>query len=504
MCKLNLASLAAVLSGLAIVSASVHANASNYLVVSLVPKNDPYEKAGAKLVSLRTARGTRSSAADLESLLPKLREYQPEHVAFVTRPEQIDVNLARNLFRLATRVDDDPFVDFSYGMITGPTPEDAIGLAEAGRQAESERQKPELGILGVADGGVLNKSLSQSQAIPLTGLTLPVTWSTIASRNGNGDPAFVEQTLRQLESKPLFALAGHGFPDGIVGGPNHRDLQGRDFSGAIVYNIACYTGVTSNWFQTDFQSSRIKQNRIATSESFCLNMLQTGVAGYVAYTCPRPAGPEMFADVLSLATEGISIGEQRRRHANSVILTHLSQNELSTTGFESLEDGQSIKVRRATDEIVRGMSTGSVLFGDPATVPFRQTRGAYPIKSRVTKKGNKLIVDVSIDGPLWHWFCSDQLEQSNMKVEARIPMAPARIKSVRVDKLPFGDGRPTKKTTAAVETHRGNTFLHVKATFDRPDQAELTQHMQGVSARFSVELDSESGADQFLHVAGAQ
>jgi hypothetical protein len=46
----------------------------------------------------------------------------------------------------------------------------------------------------------------------------------------------------------------------------------------------------------------------------------------------------MFADMLSLATEGISIGEQRRRHANSVILTHLGQ-DFAEQGYETLQDG---------------------------------------------------------------------------------------------------------------------------------------------------------------------
>ncbi len=498
------ASFVAVFVAIITATAPVQATDSGYVVVSLVAKGDPYEKAGATLAKLRNAKGMRASAAELDSLLPKLKKSQPKYVAFVARPEQIDVNLTRKLFQLATRIDRDPFVDFAYGVITGHTPEDAIRLAEAGKQTESKPRKPQLGILGVANSGALKESQSQEQLVPLPGITLPLTWATTATDGENHDHAFVEQTLLQFQSKSLFAFAGHGYPDGIVGGPKYRDLRGRNFSGAVAYNVACYAGVTKNWYQTDFSTSKIEQKQIEADESFCLNMLKTGVAGYVAYACPRPAGPEMFADMLALATEGISIGEQRRRQANSVVLTHLGQ-DLTETGFEMVHDGQTLDARsRSTDEIVRGMSTGSLLFGDPATKPFRKTRGAYPVETRVRNEGNGLRVDVKVAGPLWHWFCSDQLEQANMKIETRIAVAASGVKSVTVKKLPFGESHSAKKVTAAIETHGGKHFLHVKAAFRRPDQGDLMRYTQGVTARFSVELDSKSGSDQFLYIASAR
>ena len=230
-------------------------------------------------------------------------------------------------------------------------------------------------------------------------------------------------------------------------------------------------------------------------------MLRTGVAAYVAYTCPRPEGPEMFADMISLASEGISVGEQRRRHANSVILTHLGQDDSPHTGFDKLRDGQSIPIRRTTDQIVRSMSTGCLLFGDPAVTPFRETVGAYPVRCNVTTKtANELSVEVAVSGSLWHWFCADQLEQSNMKIEARIPFRGEGIKSVIVEKLPFGEKHVATKVVAATETHGKKSFLHVKAAFERPSQADLVRYLQGVRARFIVELDTEKDADNYLHL----
>lgn len=494
-------SFAAVL--VAMLASALHAADSKYVIVSLVEKGDPYEKAGVKLAKLRNvsrASAMRASVKDIESLLPKLKQAQPDYVAFIARPEQIDVNLARQLFQLATRIDDDPFVDFAYGVITGHTPEDAIQLGQSGSRVESNRQKPNLGILGVADPGHLKKSQSQEQVVPLPGLALPMNWATIAADEENPDQDFIEKTLKQFQSKSLFAFAGHGYPDGVVGGPKHDDLQDCDFSGAVVYNVACFTGVTSDWYDTDFQTSTVQRKQVKAEESFCLSMLRTGVAGYIAYACPRPAGPEMFADMLSMATEGISTGEQRRRQANRVILTHLGQ-DVTATGFEVLKDDQPVN-RKSVDEVVRRMSTGSLLFGDPATQPFRKTKGAYPVATELTKQENELLVDVNVKGPFWHWFCSDQLEQSYMKIETRIAVPPGGIKSVTISKLPFGEKYPAEKVTAAIETHDGNSFLHVKAAFQRPEQADLMQYMQGVAARFSVEWEAQNGSNLYTSGTG--
>ena len=37
----------------------------------------------------------------------------------------------------------------------------------------------------------------------------------------------------------------------------------------------------------------VEQHSVPPEESFCLALLRTGVVGYTAYVCPRPAGPEL-------------------------------------------------------------------------------------------------------------------------------------------------------------------------------------------------------------------
>ena len=42
-------------------------------------------------------------------------------------------------------------------------------------------------------------------------------------------------------------------------------------------------------------------------------ILRSGVLGYTAYTCPRPAGPELDTDMCAVMIEGLSLGDARRR-----------------------------------------------------------------------------------------------------------------------------------------------------------------------------------------------
>jgi hypothetical protein len=56
---------------------------------------------------------------------------------------------------IAAQIDDDPFLDFSYGFITGKTPAAAVRLAEAGLRTERKRQSPTIAVAGVAGGELL-------------------------------------------------------------------------------------------------------------------------------------------------------------------------------------------------------------------------------------------------------------------------------------------------------------------------------------------------------------
>ena len=477
---------------------------SGFCVVSFVDQNDTYDKAAQELVTLRKAAILRATPEDLEPLVSQLRKAAPRYVAFVVRPDQFDVNLAHRVLKIATQIDDDPFIDFSYGFITGRTPEAAVQLAKAGVKAQRKRRKPSIAIAGVAGGTFLKKSMSQNQILPLKKMPLKMRWNHIVlpeSNDGQRDTKFIDKALTDLEASPLIAFAGHGFPDQVVGGPNASDIRDRNYEGAVAFNIACYTGVTSKWFEQDWKTAKLVEQCVEPTNSFCLQMIDSGVAAYVAYSCPRPAGMEMFADMVSLATEGISVGEQRRRQGNSVILTHLAQSFDGVVADE-LTDGQQLK-QQGVEATVREMSAGGVLFGDPAFVPFKKSASAFPIALKGKRTDDKLLLSVRVDGPLWFWHCSDPLEQTKFRLQARIPLGERHVQSVAMSKFPFGQDRKPLRVSGAVETHLGRRYVHVKGLFDKLENQQMMDYQSGVQGTFVVKTtnDVAQSKQRFLKMA---
>ena len=49
--------------------------------------------------------------------MPIFKKWKPRYVAFVTKPDQLDINLAQKILKLSTQIDKDPFVDFAYGLM---------------------------------------------------------------------------------------------------------------------------------------------------------------------------------------------------------------------------------------------------------------------------------------------------------------------------------------------------------------------------------------------------
>lgn len=287
-------------------SAASASAGDRYIVVDLVGPNDPYYAAAECVAKLRGGEIVSSDLQHFPDLLETLRAKQPHYVAVVVRPDDLDVNLARRFLKLSTEIDEDPFVDFAYGFITGDTPETALSLARRGFDAERNRREPTIAVAGVGEKAIMRSAVSQQQ-FPLRKATLPQLWGQIAGGqnfNDGRDAKFIQKLMPQLAGKSMIVFAGHGYPREVVGGPTWKDLDGLRFDGAVVLNIACLTGVTNRWFEEDWKANVKRERTVPRDESFCLATLRTGAVAYVAYTCPRPAGPELFGDFAALAAEG--------------------------------------------------------------------------------------------------------------------------------------------------------------------------------------------------------
>jgi hypothetical protein len=470
-----------------------------YVVVDFAGEQDPYHTAAVRLNELRHGEIVAADPRNLEPLLEKLQALVPDYVAFVVRPEDFEENLARSILRLATRVDSDPFVDFSYGFITGASPESAVALVERPQAFEAKRRRPELAVVAVGTK-MMTKSGTHKQQFPLRTANIPQLWGQLAGGEnfpGEGrDLTFIKSIMPELQRKPMVLFGGHGYPREVVGGPNWKDLQGISLDGAVVVNIACYTGVTGTWFEHDYAANRVKRRTVPKKESFCLSMLDTGVAAYVAYACVRPAGPELFMDIPALAAEGLSVGEVRRRDYNRIVLAHLAQ------GFENLSinetaDGDQIKPRQnIVKDMLLDASTGGVLFGDPAFTPFVAMRNQSPLDLQTKREGNQLVATVKVAGQSMFQFCGEQLDtwgenqSPAMRVVCCVPLSQDHVATVKVEDLKVGGKSPEHRLVWAVEEHQSQRFLHAKAVFPQP--TDQMSHMTGVKAVFEITLTQDA------------
>src|SRR5262249_694067 len=161
----------------------------------------------------------------------------PRQVAVVLRPDQLDYVFARAFLQLATEIDDDPFVDFDYGFITGRTPEDALALVAAAQAASQPREADRLAQVCRA----LDRSFLLKQPYHLLGATLPCLQAYVRGRENEAhDRDFVARLLPKLGDAAVVTFIGHGMPREVVGGPDAADLAPLRLPGAVVLNVACY------------------------------------------------------------------------------------------------------------------------------------------------------------------------------------------------------------------------------------------------------------------------
>lgn len=472
--------------------------AEDYVVVDLVGANDPYYAAAECLAKLRDGEIVSSNAADLAKLPETLREKQPRYVALVVRPDDLDVNLARRFLELSTEIDDDPFVDFAYGFITGDTPETALSLAQRGAEAERNRREPTLAVAAVGEKAIARSAVSQQQ-FPLRRATLPQLWGQIAGGENfeqGRDAEFIQKLMPQLAGKSIVLFAGHGDPREVVGGPTWKNLDGIRFDGAVVLNIACLTGVTHRWFEEDWQAGVKRERTVPRDESFCLAMLKTGAAAYVAYACPRPAGPELFGDFAGLAAEGLSVGEVRRRDYNRVVLASLA------AGFDRLKilhesDGQPIQPRKdLVRDLLLDMATGGIVFGDPKFTPFAARPDEVPTETKIDSTDEGLRVTVSIGPRQIFTECSDPLATWGEKAQALrvltvVPLGRRYVRSVTLRELKMGVDVAEHRLTWAVEQQGDERFAHLKVSFPDSQLRRQLASLTGVRASFDIETTDD-------------
>lgn len=452
--------------------------AGEYVVLSGVPEGDPYDKAAARLAAHHGAgKIVRFDPEKPESALAALKEAAPRNVAVVVRPEQIDVNSVRRFLRMATQVDADLFVDFAYGFITGATPEDALAFVETIIRAGKTKQPRKVGSAGVWGG--TGQSQASDGHYELGALKLPQrTLRFRAPAGQERDQPFIDAELPSLAGCGAIIMGGHGMPWEIGHGPRAEDIGKLRLFPAVAFNYACHTGVTRRYPQREYSGGNVVERlmEVERKRSFALNMIKTGITGYVAYVNPRPAGPELSTDFARVLA-GASLGESRRADYAKILLGYLGWGEKGIVPPE-WEDGRT-KARKAVDPVRHMMldgATGGILYGDPAFRPFERNAESLPLAKAVKGEGEDLIVAFALAERHMGIWCADPFRKfpgglhgmaRKLYGKIELPADAPLIRSVWIDTATQG-GKPIRTLAPvwALEEDDGKRYLHVKANFD--------------------------------------
>ncbi len=478
----------------AVAAALPSQQAPDYVVLAAFDAADAFDSAAQVLLKAHGAQLVRFDPADLEPVKKALIAAAPRHVALVMRPEQIEFAFARRFLQLATEVDDDPFVDFAFGYVTGRTAEDAVALARRGTARKPRALRGEVAMVaGGCELSMVTKNPHVLRKDRLAALQLYCAGEKAFPDTGR-DRAFLQKELKELADCDTVTFVGHGYPREVVGGPTFAELAGLDLADAVVLNVACYTGVTHRWFEEDYQAAVMRQREVPLGESFGLAVLHAGAVGYTAYVCPRPAGPELDTDLAALIADGCSLGDARRRDYDKTVLGFLGFGA-DRLQLEPVADGAKFSPQReAVRDIMLEGATGGVLFGDPACVPFLPKKNESPVAIQVDAKADALVVRAKATVIALYLHCSDPTAEWGktmaMRVYTRVPLGDRHVTDVIVDELRIGRDAQPSRVLWAVEDDHGERFLQLRVNCPRGEQMNGALAM---TARVLTTKDSKLG-----------
>ena len=91
-------------------------------------KSGDWKKVADALAAKYSGKVVRYDASSVEGILPELRKLKPRYVCFVTAPERAGRAFVVAAAQALRKIDDDPYGDAIWGIVTGYEPRDAMRL----------------------------------------------------------------------------------------------------------------------------------------------------------------------------------------------------------------------------------------------------------------------------------------------------------------------------------------------------------------------------------------
>jgi hypothetical protein len=178
----------------------------------------------------------------------------------------------------------------------------------------------------------------------------------------HGAEAFDERRLNSMKAAGILHFGGHGHPDRVDDGLIGAQAKQLELAPCVVFNGACYTGVTGSWFEPWTSDGKVAERSVAKDDCFCLNLLANHTVAYLAALHPDHGIP-VYQEMEYLAHDGASLGEVMKHTHDGVILGAGGK----LPAFAALAEG-SPSPQWTPSEVMLIGTAARVLFGDPALV----------------------------------------------------------------------------------------------------------------------------------------
>ncbi|MBK7877883.1 MAG: hypothetical protein IPJ77_19560 [Planctomycetes bacterium] len=521
---------------------------ARYLVVleAALAETD-YARAADELARYRGATVWRWSG-ELTVLEAELRARRPEFLAFVLAPGSIDANLPRRLVPVLARLDDDPFVDCAWGIVTGATGAEALRFVQNAQRADGNPPSARkvsatsvqvdrcLVLRGERRAGAEGRALDQVD-LWLTGQD-PLWRATVeANRGEQAGAALVEwghcgdsqgiwlfSMYRNMDASKHWpfdpARVGHDpagemprlTPELLLGGAPTIDRNGCwsagagvDLGGAVVINGACHSAVTKRTIVGgDIVSTFgdtggvVRFFDVTPEQSFALQAIRHGAAAYLAPLAANHASRASIEE-WRIRAGGVPLGEVVRRSYDELVLG-ASQLPMA---FATYAEGKP-------DPFESPMWTGvvqRVLFGDPAACVWTEPiLTPHRVTTEWVEPGRKLRVDVAWenlreDPFVWDPWVQAWPSEPRDRVYERVPLGAdvGAIAKVTVVKAETGGGASLDllKSEPKAMLDRdaaGKPVLHVIARWPRLESKDGQPALpKRVRFLFEVEFTPRDG-----------
>ncbi len=429
----------------------------DFLILSEVPSSDPYYEVVRIL-----KKGSRTEVLTFDKMrlgpvFEQLAKRKPGMVAVVIRPESLDVNFHFEFLERASRLDSDPFVDFSFGYMTGATSEEAVAFAEGIRSAKE--RKPARSILEFGPGSrphALSPAVKHKYAEGFTSRRLA----------HSEDEADVPSLLKGAKGIGVLSAWGHGMPDGIDHGLSGSRLResGLDLHPALYFSGPCYCGVTGKWF--GLERGVVTEETVAPEKSFLLALIKSRVTAAFAGLDPD-RGETNHHELDHVLITGEPLGLASKSTYDDVVVAY-RRPQLKLPRYEA---GKGRPYRDIHDNMISG-SACRALFGDPRFKPFPKAgEDPFEVEHEWTRDG--LVVTWKGEGTLGKTWMPVDINRAGgfwthrLRFRFELPLGKASaLKKFEVQSV-TRDGRdlPYIYPTAALETWGGKLVVHCLIVF---------------------------------------